>query len=161
VKREQLNPIGEELTTQREKSALDLDARKEVVRRLVSYLLEEQERQGLQQQQLERASGLAKGSLSNIKARKSCTIDTFIALCHGLGHQPSVLASTFLDRAQFRPTLAIGGSVPVVAQPGVSAETLRHVTGEIDTIGAKRGLASTNPGRANTKVAVAKKNSHR
>jgi len=124
-------------------------------------MMRECELQGLQYQQFERASGLAKGSLSNIKGRRSCRFDAFIALCHGLGRKPSEVAALFLDRPQLDAPLTHGRSVPVFSDPSVSRKVLEDVTTETEAVVKKTGVRSTKAGRLDAKVPSAKKNSHR
>jgi hypothetical protein len=161
VKRDQLSPHAPELTDERERTAPTETEIRTTITSLVTYLLDERERQGMQYQQFERASGLAKGSMSNIKGRKSCSFEAFLAMCHGLGKKPSEVAAIFLDRPQHGATLAHGGTVPIVVQSGVSTETVQHAAREAAAVEAKRSVVSTKPGRSDTKLTVSKKNSHR
>jgi len=161
VKAAQISHQAPEWTEARNASAPDEVELKTIISAFIDYIVSTRERLGLQQQQLERASGLAKGSLTNVERRGgSMKLETLVRIAHGLGTQPSELAR-LLDRPDRASLASRGEIVPVVNLGGVARKTLDDATSEADSVATTRAKRAAKLGRSDTRRAVAKKNSHR
>lgn len=128
----------------------------------VDYMIAWRTRSGLLQQHMETASGMAKGSLSNVEGRKTLNLETFIRLAHGLGKAPSELASLFFD-SPYSKSVALRGSVelPIVTERGVSAETIDSAESDSHRAAAIRRSKGTGARGAKAKGARPKKDRDR
>lgn len=132
-----------------------------IVGSFIDYIVATRLRLGLQQQHLEKASGLAKGSLTNIERRGgSMKLDTLIRIAHGLGTQPSELAR-LLDRPDRASLTGRGDVVPVVNLGGATRKGLNDAATEADSVRTSRVKRTAKLGRADTRRATPKKNSNR